>query len=72
METFLVRVWTLNGEEQPEGMRGTAVHLRSGLTVTYTEPATLLSFLADAAAAGDRDQQALFDGEGGDFSTAKQ
>ena len=27
METFLVRVWTTDGDERPEGMRGTAVHL---------------------------------------------
>jgi hypothetical protein len=56
METFLVRVWTPDGEERPEGMRGTAVHLSSGHSVTYTHPEALISFLVEAAAAGDREQ----------------
>ncbi len=57
METFLVRVWTTDGDERPEGMRGTAVHLGSGQTVTYTHAEALIRFLVDAAAAaGDRQQ----------------
>ena len=54
METFLVRVWTPDGEESPEGIRGTAVHLGSGRSVTYTESEALISFLVRAASAGDR------------------
>jgi hypothetical protein len=56
METFLVRVWTPDGEERPEGMRGTAVHLGSGQTVTYTHAEALIRFLVEAAAAGHRGQ----------------
>ena len=48
MDTFLVRVWRPDGEERPEGLRGTAVHLRSGREVTFTDPAALVRFLADA------------------------
>jgi hypothetical protein len=54
METFLVRVWTPDGEERPEGMRGTAVHLSSGQSVTYTHAEALIGFLVEAAAGGDR------------------
>ena len=50
MDTFLVRVWRPDGEERPEGLRGTAVHLSSGREVTFTEPAALVTFLADAGA----------------------
>jgi hypothetical protein len=59
METFLVRVWTPDGEERPEGMRGTAVHLSSGRSVTYTHAEALISFLAEAASGGDRDRPAM-------------
>lgn len=52
METFLVRVWTPDGDERPEGMRGTAVHLSSGRSRTYTHADALISFLVEAAAAG--------------------
>jgi hypothetical protein len=48
MDTFLVRVWRPDGEERPEGLRGTAVHVSSGREVTFTEPAALVTFLADA------------------------
>lgn len=54
METFLVRVWTPDGGERPEGLRGTAVHLGSGQSVTYTHAEALISFLVEAAA-GDRE-----------------
>ena len=63
METFLVRVWTMDGEKQPEGVRGTAVHLRSGLSMTYTEPGALIDFLTDAAAAGDGDRHLTLVGD---------
>jgi hypothetical protein len=56
METFLVRVWTPDGDESLDGMRGTAVHLTSGWSVTFTESDALISFLAEAAGAGGRDQ----------------
>ncbi|MEO8897322.1 MAG: hypothetical protein ABI352_07015 [Candidatus Dormibacter sp.] len=59
METFLVRIWTPDGEERSEGMRGTAVHLSSGRSVTYTHAEALISFLGQAASGGDRDQPAL-------------
>ena len=55
METFLVRVWTPDGGERPEGMRGTAVHLSSGESLTYTHAVALISFLVEAAAGGDRE-----------------
>ena len=48
MDTFLVRVWRPDSEERPEGLRGTVVHLRSGREVTFTDPAALVRFLADA------------------------
>ncbi len=52
MDTFLVRVWRPDGEERPEGLRGTAVHLSSGREVTFTEPQALVRFLADAGSSG--------------------
>ncbi len=58
METFLVRVWRPDGGERPEGLRGTAVHLPSGRSLTYTESEALISFLVEAAAAGARHQSA--------------
>jgi hypothetical protein len=48
MDTFLVRVWRPQGEERPEGLRGTAVHVSSGRAVTFTAPEALVRFLADA------------------------
>jgi len=48
MDTFQVRVWRPDGEERPEGLRGTVVRLSSGRTLTFTEPQALVSFLADA------------------------
>jgi hypothetical protein len=48
MDTFLVRVWRPDGEERPEGLRGTAVHVISGRAVTFTGPEALVRFLADA------------------------
>ncbi len=47
MDAFLVRVWKPDGDERPEGLRGTAVHLSSGREVTFTQPAALVSFLSD-------------------------
>ena len=49
METFLVRVWTPYHERPLEGIRGTAVHLGSGRSVTYTRTGGLLRFLAETA-----------------------
>jgi hypothetical protein len=48
MDAFLVRVWKPDGDERPEGLRGTAVQLSSGREVTFTEAAALVSFLSDA------------------------
>jgi hypothetical protein len=56
METFLVRVWTPDGGERPAGMRGTAVHLSSGRSRTYTHAEALISFLVEAASAAGRGQ----------------
>jgi hypothetical protein len=62
MDTFLVRVWRPDGEERPEGLRGTAVHLSSGREVTFTEPAALVSFLASAGSSqGDLAPAATID-----------
>ncbi len=46
METFVVRVWKPGAEDRPEGLRGTATHLGSGVSVVYTEPEALIRFLA--------------------------
>jgi hypothetical protein len=54
METFMVRVWSPGTGERPEGVRGTAVHLPSGQSVTFSDAATLISFLAREAD-GDAD-----------------
>lgn len=56
METFLVRVWTPDGAERAEGIRGTAVHLSSGRSITYTRSERLISFLAEAASDADPDE----------------
>jgi hypothetical protein len=53
METFVVRVWKPEGAEPPLGLRGTAVHLSSGVSLTFTEPQTLIRFLADAQSGGE-------------------
>jgi hypothetical protein len=45
METFVVRVWKPGAEDRPEGLRGTATHLSSGVSVTFTEPDALVRFL---------------------------
>jgi hypothetical protein len=52
METFVVRVWKPEGVEPSLGLRGTAVHLSSGTSLTFTEAQTLIRFLVDAEASG--------------------
>jgi hypothetical protein len=47
METFMVRVWTPDGDDWAPGVRGTATHLASGREVTFTEAAALIAFLED-------------------------
>lgn len=42
----MVRVWKPGGAEPALGLHGTATHLGSGDTVTFTEPRALLLFLA--------------------------
>ena len=64
-DTLLVRVWRPDGEERSEGLRGTAVHLSTGRAVTFTEPAALVSFLADAGGSeGDLAPAAPVDRDG--------
>jgi hypothetical protein len=46
METFMVRVWTPEGDGWSPGVRGTATHLASGRQVTFTEAAGLIEFIA--------------------------
>lgn len=41
----MVRVWSPGGESGPEGVRGTATHLRSGASIVFTEPDALIRFL---------------------------
>lgn len=53
METFVVRVWKPEEAEPHLGLRGTAVHLSSGSSLTFTDPQTLIRFLADAEFGGD-------------------
>lgn len=44
----MVRVWRPDDdEERPDGLRGTAVHLSSGASLTFTETTALLTFLAE-------------------------
>jgi hypothetical protein len=45
METFVVRVWKPGAEDRPEGLRGTATNLSSGVSVIFTEPDALIRFL---------------------------
>jgi hypothetical protein len=45
METFMVRVWTPEGDGWSPGVRGTATHLGSGRQVTFTEAAGLIEFI---------------------------
>jgi hypothetical protein len=53
MEAFVVRVWKPEGAERSEGLRGTAVHLGSGHSLTFSDPQTLIRFLADAESGGN-------------------
>ena len=53
METFVVRVWKPDGDEHLRGMRGTAVHVSSGRSLTFTEETALIRFLVDPASAGE-------------------
>jgi len=52
METFVVRVWSPGADDGPEGVRGTAVHLSSGTTITFTEPGALIRFLTREGSGG--------------------
>ncbi len=50
MEAFLVKVWKAGAGEPYDGidgLRGTVVHLASGRTLAFSEPASLLDFLND-------------------------
>jgi hypothetical protein len=47
----MVRIWTPGGEERAEGLRGTARHVRSGLTATFTDAQQLTRFLVETIAA---------------------
>jgi hypothetical protein len=49
METFMVRVWTPEGDGWSPGVRGTATHLASGRQVTFTEAAGLIEFITPGA-----------------------
>lgn len=42
----MVRVWSPDGDESREGLRGTALHLASGRSLTFTGPDELIPFLA--------------------------
>ena len=53
METFVVRVWKPDGDERLHGVRGTAVHVNSGRSLTFTEETALIRFLVDPGTAGD-------------------
>ena len=48
----MVRVWKPEGAEPPLGLRGTAVHLSTAITLTFTDAQTLIRFLVDAEAGG--------------------
>jgi hypothetical protein len=52
METFMVRVWTPEGDGWSPGVRGTATHLASGRQVTFTEAAGLIEFITPGSPAG--------------------
>lgn len=49
----MVRVWKPGGDERPEGLRGTAVHLASGQSLTFSEAEMLVRFLEEPAGAAD-------------------
>jgi hypothetical protein len=57
VESYVVRVWAPAEAEATPGLHGTAVHLRSGERITFSDSAALLSFLA----AGSRDPAATHD-----------
>jgi hypothetical protein len=57
METFMVRVWTPDGDDWAPGVRGTATHLASGRQVAFTEAAGLIAFIAEAGSS--REQRAV-------------
>jgi len=50
----MVRVWQPGGQERSDGLRGTAVHLGSGQSLTFSEAETLLRFLAEPPAVTDQ------------------
>jgi hypothetical protein len=52
METFVVRVWKPEGAEPALGLRGTALHLSSGASLTFTDAQALIRFLVEAEARG--------------------
>jgi hypothetical protein len=62
METFTVRIWTPGDEERPDGLRGTARHVRSGLGITFTEAQQLVTFLVETVSAAELEQPALMPG----------
>jgi hypothetical protein len=53
METFMVRVWTPDGDDWSPGVRGTATHLASGKQVTFSEEAGLIAFIADTRSSSE-------------------
>lgn len=55
----MVRVWSPGGENGPEGVRGTATHLRTGASIVFTEPDALIRFLT-----GEREGHELEAGGG--------
>ena len=49
----MVRVWKPGSNKRSEGLRGTAVHLSSGQSLTFSEADTLVRFLEEPAAVTD-------------------
>jgi len=49
----MVRVWRPGDGERSEGVRGTAVHLRTGRHITFSAARPLIAFLSEAANADD-------------------
>ncbi len=49
----MVRVWKPGGHERSEGLRGTAVHLGSGQSLTFSAAEALVRFLEEPAADAD-------------------
>ncbi len=49
----MVRVWKPSGEERLEGVRGSAVHLRTGRQITFSQPERLIAFLSADGIADD-------------------